>query len=181
MENLIDELNDFTNNEYKFMLKSALLKQDADFCVIEILYKDGMIMSKQKKDEFVEFCLKGLPKQFKYDIVFVKNFISEERIENDFVEFMAKTFPSMSYKLTSLKLENSVFKLEIEIDNADFDLDVTILEAEEFENVFDAKATVEILPGKEIDVHLVYDDDKCNGYLKIPFVGKIKIKDAVKI
>jgi len=121
MENLIDELNSFTNNEYKFMLKSALLKQDADFCVIEILYKDGMIMSKQKKDEFVEFCLKGLPKQFKYDIVFIKNFISEERIENDFVVFMAKTFPSMSYKLTSLKLEKLVFKFEIEIDNDSFE------------------------------------------------------------
>ena len=80
-----------------------------------------------------------------------------------------------------VKKDGDKYEFEIEIDNADFDLDVTILEAEEFENVFDAKATVEILPGKEIDVHLVYDDDKCNGYLKIPFVGKIKIKDAVKI
>ena len=28
---------------------------------------------------------------------------------------------------------------------------------------------------------LTFDEDGCNGYLKIPFVGKIKIKDAVKI
>ena len=75
MENLIEELNNFTNNEYKFMLKSALLKQDADFCVLEILYKDGMMLSKQKKNELVEFCLKGLPTAFRYDIVFIKNFI----------------------------------------------------------------------------------------------------------
>ena len=45
----------------------------------------------------------------------------------------------------------------------------------------DAKATVAILPGKEIDIHLTFDEDGCNGYLKIPFVGKIKIKNAVRI
>ena len=60
-------------------------------------------------------------------------------------------------------------------------MDITITEFEEDEDTLDAKATVAILPGKEIDVHLTFDDDGCNGYLKIPFVGKIKIKDAVKI
>ena len=77
--------------------------------------------------------------------------------------------------------ENGNYEFEIEIDNADFDMDVTITEFEEDDDTLDAKATVAILPGKEIDVHLTFEDDGCNGYLKIPFVGKIKIKDAVKI
>ncbi len=80
-----------------------------------------------------------------------------------------------------IEYENGKYEFEIEIDNADFDFDITILEAEEDGDTLDAKATVAILPGKEIDIHLTFEDDKCNGYLKIPFVGKIKIKDAVKI
>lgn len=80
-----------------------------------------------------------------------------------------------------IEYKNGKYEFEIEIDNADFDMDVTILEAEEYDNTLDAKAMVAILPGKEIDIHLTFEDDKCNGYLKIPFVGKIKIKDAVKI
>ncbi len=77
--------------------------------------------------------------------------------------------------------ENGNYKFEIDIDDADFDMDVTIVDFEEDDDTLDAKATVAILPGKEIDVHLTFDDNGCNGYLKIPFVGKIKIKDAVKI
>ena len=80
-----------------------------------------------------------------------------------------------------IDFKNNNYELEIEIDDADFDMDVTITEFEEDDDTLDAKATVAILPGKEIDVHLTFDDDGCNGYLKIPFVGKIKIKDAVKI
>ena len=62
--------------------------------------------------------------------------------------------------------------LKAGIENADFDMDITITEFEEDDDTLDAKATVAILPGKEIDVHLTFDDDGCNGYLKIPFVGK---------
>ena len=80
-----------------------------------------------------------------------------------------------------IDFKNNNYELEIEIDDADFDMDVTITEFEEDDDTLDAKATVAILPGKEIDVHLTFDDDGCNGYLKIPFVGKIKIKDAVRI
>ncbi len=80
-----------------------------------------------------------------------------------------------------IEFENGNYKFEIEVDDADFDLDVTIVDFEEDDDTLDAKATVPILPGKEIDVHLTFEDDMCNGYLKVPFVGKIKIKDAVKI
>ena len=67
METLIEQLNDYTKNEYKFMLKSALLQKDADFCVLEILYKDGTIISADKKNEIVSFCLNVLPKVYKYE------------------------------------------------------------------------------------------------------------------
>ena len=80
-----------------------------------------------------------------------------------------------------IEFENDNYEFDIEIENADFDMDVTITEFEEDDDTLDAKATVAILPGKEIDIHLTFDEDGCNGYLKIPFVGKIKIKDAIRI
>lgn len=121
MENLINSLNDYTNNEYKFMLKSALLKKDADFCVIEIFYKDGMLLSAEAKQNIISKAIEILPKQFKYDFKFIKNFISEERISDDFVKFMEKTFPSVSYKLESVKLEDLRFLIKTKIDNNSYE------------------------------------------------------------
>ena len=118
---LIDELNKWTNNEYKFLLKSALLNSNADFCVIEIFYKDGIILTKEKKDEIQNFCLEMLPKKFKYQFDFIKNFISEERIENDFEFFMQKTFPSISYKLESVVIEGLKFVIKLKIDKLSYE------------------------------------------------------------
>ena len=121
METLIEQLNDYTKNEYKFMLKSALLQKDADFCVLEILYKDGTIISADKKNEIVSFCLNVLPKVYKYEFKFVKNYINEDRITENFEEFMAKTFPSISYQLVSVKLEGVKFSLNVKIDESSYE------------------------------------------------------------
>ena len=121
MENLIESLNNFTNNEYKFMLKSALLQKDADFCVIEIFYKDGVLLTPSEKQRIIEQATLILPKQFKYDFKFVKNFISEERISEDFAKFMDKTFPSVSYKLESVRLSELTFFIKTKIDNNSFE------------------------------------------------------------
>ena len=116
MENIIDSLNNYTNNEYKFSLKSALLKRDADFCVIEIFYKDGMMINPEKKAEFDDFVLSKLPKAYKYDLKFIKNYISEERIESEVCDFMKKHFPSLSYKINSVKEDNLSFDINLSID-----------------------------------------------------------------
>ncbi len=81
-----------------------------------------------------------------------------------------------------LELEDGNYEMEIELQGADFDMpDFKLFDAKEDGNTFTAKATTSLLPGKEIDVELTFENDKCNGFLKIPFIGKIKIKDAVKI
>ena len=121
MENFIDSLNAFTNNEYKFMLKSALLTKDADFCVLEIFYKDGIMLSLETKEKLKNFALEILPKQFTYEFKYIKNFISEERIESDFLVFMEKTFPSISYNLESVKLDGLKFEICVKIDVNSFE------------------------------------------------------------
>ncbi len=73
------------------------------------------------------------------------------------------------------------YGMEIDLEGADFDMPVEIIEAEAEDNTLLAKATTSLLPEKTIDISLTFEDDKCNGYLKIPFVGKVKIKDAIKL
>ncbi len=81
----------------------------------------------------------------------------------------------------AIDCDDGKYEMEIELDGAEFEMPIEIIEAVEDDDTFIAKATTTILPEKVIDISLTFEDDKCNGYLKIPFVGKVKIKDAVKI
>ncbi len=121
IEPLIKHLNEKTQNKYKFSLKSAILDSSADFCVIEILYQDGVMLNLSKKDEVISYALELLPKAYKYEINFIKNFISEERITEDFSEFMRKKFASVAYELESVKLENKKFTITFKIDELSLD------------------------------------------------------------
>lgn len=72
------------------------------------------------------------------------------------------------------------FDLELpsDVDIPDFKIyDIT----EDGGNALNAKASVSLLPNKEIEIHFEFDGDKANGFIKIPFIGKIKVKDAEKI
>ncbi len=76
------------------------------------------------------------------------------------------------------------YGMEIDLEGAEFEMPVEIIEAQvEYteENTLFAKATTPLLPERVIDITLTFEDDKCNGFLKIPFIGKVKIKDAVKL
>ena len=117
MEKLIEELNAQTNNEYKFALKSATLTKAADFCMFEIFYKDGVMLSPEKKEEIKKIILSIAPKEFKYDVNFIKNFISEERIEDDFKYYMKNHFPSVFYNLNSVNKDGVTFYISLSVDN----------------------------------------------------------------
>lgn len=81
-----------------------------------------------------------------------------------------------------LKDNNGKYDIEIELEDKDIDMpDIDIVDTEEDDNTLTAKATSPEFPGKAVDICLTFENDKCNGFLKIPFVGKVKIKDAVKI
>lgn len=38
-----------------------------------------------------------------------------------------------------------------------------------------------LLPEKDIDLHVNFDGDEFDGFLKIPFIGKVKFKDGHRI
>ena len=74
------------------------------------------------------------------------------------------------------------YDLKVELEDKDIDMpEIDITDTSVEDNTLIAKATSPAFPGKEVDVSLTFEGDKCNGFLKIPFVGKVKIKDAVKI
>lgn len=123
MENipLIDEINNLTENEYKFTLKSAVLNETADFCVIEILYKDGTMLSKETKDKITQKILELAPKKFTYDIKFTKNFISTEKIKQEFISFVRKNYSSISFSVEKVSEENFCFIIDFIVDHLSFE------------------------------------------------------------
>lgn len=114
---LIDLLNQETEQQYNFKLKSASLDSTADFCVIEIFYRDGIILSKQDRESIVGFALKNLPEKYKYEIKFIKNFVSNEEIENLFEKIYKSTVPSVPCKLGEVILDNLTFGIKIVVEN----------------------------------------------------------------
>ena len=121
VEPLIEEINNITNNEYKFMLKSATLDEAADFCIVEIFYKDGIILEKNIKDKVENRILELVPSSFTYKIVFVKNFISEERILSDVKNIMENEYASISHSIESVKRDEMTFNIELFIDVLSFE------------------------------------------------------------
>lgn len=76
---------------------------------------------------------------------------------------------------------NGKYGMEIDLEDADYDIPVEITEATEDGEMFIAKATTSLMPDRTVDITLSFENGKCNGFLKIPFIGKVKIKDAVKV
>lgn len=117
MEPFILSLNEKTNNEYKFALKSAILDKSAGFCVIEILYYNKVILDKDLKEKWVLIASEILPKSFKYEFNFIKNYISEERIKDDVLTFMSENFPSVTFSIEQVVLNDEKFDISLKIDN----------------------------------------------------------------
>ena len=121
MEKFTEELNRLTNNKYEFMLKSALFKEDADFCLVEILYKDGILFTPKLKAEIEGFALSFLPTNIKYEFNFIKRYISEERIFEDVRTYLEKNYPSIANQIQSVKLSDNKFEINILVDNLSYE------------------------------------------------------------
>lgn len=120
MEKFTEEINKLTNNKYDFMLKSALLNTSADFCVVDILYKDGIILDLADKKKVEEFALSILPKEYVYEFNFIKRYVNEDRILDDTKAFLSKNFPSISNQIENISLDDNKFSILIKVDDLSF-------------------------------------------------------------
>jgi len=53
--------------------------------------------------------------------------------------------------------------------------------AEEGENTLTGIAATNLLKGKDIPFTVTFENGVANGFLKVPFIGKLKLKDGQKI
>ncbi len=113
---IIEKLNNATNNIYGFSLKSAILDKVADFCVFEIYYKDGIILTPEKKSEIKSIMTNIIPQIFSFEVKFVKNYLSEERAVEELETFIKNNFPSVAFSIKSVKFEDGKFIFNIIID-----------------------------------------------------------------
>ena len=78
--------------------------------------------------------------------------------------------------------ENGEYKFDLHIESDTDVPDFKIIEVnEEDGNTLKGKAEVSLLPGKPIELSCTFEGDTMTGYLKVPYIGKIKIKDGKKI
>lgn len=72
------------------------------------------------------------------------------------------------------------YDFEIEIPGVDLP-DFTLNSVEEDGETLTILAGTSLLPGKEAEVVINFDEDTFDGFIKVPFVGKVKFKDGHKI
>lgn len=75
---------------------------------------------------------------------------------------------------------NGEYDFEIEIPGVDIP-DFTLNSIEEDDETLTILAETSLLPGKEAEVVINFDDDTFDGFLKVPFIGKVKFKDGHRI
>jgi len=69
-----------------------------------------------------------------------------------------------------------------ELDLPDVDVpDIEIKKVEEDDDTINATVATSLLPGKDIELSITFDDDTFDGFIKIPFLGKVKLKDGRRI
>lgn len=77
---------------------------------------------------------------------------------------------------------NGEYKIEIQSIEADADIpEFRFYDVAENDNTLTAKGEVSLLPGSLLDLSLTFEGDTMTGYLQVPYVGKIRIKDGKKI
>lgn len=59
--------------------------------------------------------------------------------------------------------------------------DIKIIKIEEDDDTIDATVQTSLLPDKNIELSITFDGDEFDGFVKIPFLGKVKFKDGHRI
>lgn len=59
--------------------------------------------------------------------------------------------------------------------------DIDVKKLEEDGNTINVVAQTSLLPGKDVEMTVSFDGDEFDGFLKIPFLGKVKFKDGHRV
>lgn len=76
--------------------------------------------------------------------------------------------------------ENGQYAFDLNVPGVEIP-DITIISVEEDGDTLNAVVQTSLLPNKDIDLCVTFEDDIVTGFLKIPFIGKVKLKDGHRI
>lgn len=79
----------------------------------------------------------------------------------------------------TIKDNNGEYGWELDVPGVDVP-EIEIHDIKEDGNTLTATANVDLLPGKDIDITATFEENTFEGLIKIPFIGKIKLKDGKK-
>ena len=74
-KDIVDILNENTGGKFGFKFKSATLEKSTSICHVELFYNDGVILSQEERINAENIVKNNLPKNFNYEIKFIKNFV----------------------------------------------------------------------------------------------------------
>ena len=73
-------------------------------------------------------------------------------------------------------------KYDVSIDITEIDVpEFSIYGIEQDGNTITGLAQTDLLKGKEIPFSITFEDDTANGFLKVPFLGRIKLENGQKM
>ncbi|HZJ77331.1 MAG TPA: hypothetical protein VFD52_00825 [Clostridia bacterium] len=75
---------------------------------------------------------------------------------------------------------NGEYGFEVEIPGEDIP-EILVKDVKEEGNTLTAVGNISMLKGKDVPISLTFEDDVVNGFLKVPYIGKIKLKDGKKV
>jgi len=87
---------------------------------------------------------------------------------------------TMFYKgeaLLTISDEEGNYGVNCELKEMDLGMQIVSIN-EENGDTLSGTATISLLKGKEVDFTVTFADEAANGLLKVPFIGKIKLKDG---
>ena len=76
--------------------------------------------------------------------------------------------------------DNGSYGFELDIPGIQIP-DINIKKVEEDDDTINAVAQTSLLPGKDVELTITFDGDEFDGFLKIPFLGKVKFKDGHRL
>jgi len=60
-------------------------------------------------------------------------------------------------------------------------MQIAVADITEDGDTLNGTATTDMLKGKDIPCSVTFDGDEAEGFLKVPFIGKLKLKDGRKV
>ena len=83
--------------------------------------------------------------------------------------------------LLTISDDNGSYKFVVQTPDKQKTFNIVVRSAEENGNTLELVFGVSQLAGKDINASLTFEGDTAEGFVKIPFIGKIKIKNGRKI